>query len=146
MVQDSLKMNAENYTQFLDDHFFKWYKAQSRSFKITSIFMHGNCPSHAARYTTEYLLKKGIKNEWIMTWPSQSPYINPIENLWSKAKRERYPGDQQYKSKAEVWDAIQRICAALRPHDILNLTQSMDDRLCKVVQNNGGYIKMYWCL
>ena len=104
--------------------------------------MHDNCPLHAARYTTEYLLKKGIKNEKIMTWPPQSPDINPIENLWSTVKRELYPGDQQYKSKAELWDAIQRVCAALRPQDILNLTQSMDDRLFKVVQNNGGYIKM----
>ena len=141
-VEDGLKMNAENYTHFLDDNFFKWYKAQSRSFKIKSVFMHDNCPSHAARFTTEYLVKKGIKNEKIMTWPAQSPDLNPIENLWSTVKRELYPGDKQYTSKAELWDAIQRVCAALRPQDILNLTQSMDDRLFKVVQNNGGYIKM----
>ena len=76
-----------------------------------------------------------------MTWPPQSPDINPIENLWSTVKRELYPGDQQYKSKAELWDAIQRVCAALRPQDILNLTQSMDDRLFKVVQNNRGLYK-----
>ena len=62
-VEDGVKMNAENYTQFLDDHFFKCYKAQSRSFKIKPIFMHDNCTSHAVRYTTEYLLKKGLKNK-----------------------------------------------------------------------------------
>ena len=105
--------------------------------------MHDNAPAHTSRYTTAFLLNKGIKQDKIMTWPAQSPDLNPIENLWSTVKRELYPADKQYKSKAELWEAIQSVCAALQPQAILNLTQSMDDRLFKVVQNNGAYIKMW---
>ena len=104
--------------------------------------MHDNAPSHASQYTTSYLRKKGINEKQIMTWPPQSPDLNPIENLWSIVKRKVYPGGKQYKSKDDLWQAIQSACSALKPATIRNLTKSMDDRLYNVIVNHGHYIKM----
>ena len=53
-----------------------------------------------------------------------------------------YPADKQYTSQAELWEAIKDVCAALEPHEIQNLTSSMDDRLFKVIQKTGAYIGM----
>ena len=106
------------------------------------MFMHDNAHAHASQFTGEYLVSKGIKETKIMEWPSQSPDLNPIENLWSIVKSELYPDTKQYSSKKELWESLQRVCAAIKPETIKNLTNSMDDRLFKVVQANGGYIHM----
>ena len=139
MMESGVKINSQVYSQFLNDTFIKWYRPQSRTFKRKAIFMHDNAPSHVSSFTHDFLGQKGFEESKIMTWPAQSPDLNPIENLWSIVKMRVYPGTKQYTSKAELWTAIQNVCAALKPQEIKDLTQSMDSRLFKVIQNNGRY-------
>ncbi|CAI9725045.1 Hypothetical predicted protein [Octopus vulgaris] len=70
-----------------------------------------------------------------MEWPPSSPDLNPIENL--------YEGGKQYNSKVELWDAIQSITAAVSPDQIGKLTNSMDNRLVKLIEKNGLYINIF---
>ena len=44
-----------------------------------SIFQHDNASSHKAKNTTDWLDKKGVE---ILNWPSHSPDLSPIENVW----------------------------------------------------------------
>ncbi|KAJ1120314.1 hypothetical protein NDU88_008488 [Pleurodeles waltl] len=102
-VEDGVKLNSQSYCQFLEDTFFKqWYRKKSASFKKNMVFMQDNAPSHASKYSTAWLARKGIKEGNLMTWPPCSPDLNPIENLWSIIKCEIYKEGKQYTSLNSV--------------------------------------------
>ena len=87
-VPDGFKMNALTYRNFLQNNFIPWSHSKRPAFKKKIIFMQDNALSHAARSTVEYLANFGFKSEKLMTWPSSSPELNPIENFWSLAEKE----------------------------------------------------------
>ena len=48
------------------------------------IFQHDNDPKHKAGFVTRYLAANGIN---VLGWVAQSPYLNPIEHLWSVVEK-----------------------------------------------------------
>ena len=104
--------------------------------------MQDNAPSHASRSTSYFLAQKGFTGSKLMKWPSSSRDLNPIENMWALVKRELYSGGKQYRSQSELWEAIKKATPAIKPETVKCLTNSMDDRLIKIIDKKGGYINM----
>ncbi|GFT70056.1 uncharacterized protein TNCV_4690041 [Trichonephila clavipes] len=49
------------------------------------IFMQDGAPCHTARSIKAFLAEQNIL---LLDWPSNSPDMNPIENIWELMKRE----------------------------------------------------------
>ena len=81
-VQEGVKLTSHTYCRFLEP----WLEEVPLLRLRNLIYMHDNAPSHAAKATTQYLESIGFKNKTMMSWPPNSPDLNPIENLLSIIK------------------------------------------------------------
>ena len=101
----------------------------------SALFQHDNASIHASRMTKKWLEAEQVS---IMDWPSRSPDLNPIENLWSFLARKVYEDSKQYNSTNELEKAIVRIWNQIPRHLVEKLILSMGDRCWQVANRQGG--------
>ena len=80
-VEDGVKVDSAGYTQFLEKNLMPWMKKKSAAIKKNILFMQDNAPSHSSKFIREWLVKKGIKEDHLMTWPPTSPQSQPYREL-----------------------------------------------------------------
>ena len=71
------KMKAQKYKQILQENFMS--SVESLELPSDYIFQQDNDAKHAAKSTKKWLSENNVN---VLQWPSQSPDLYPIGNLW----------------------------------------------------------------
>ena len=80
--QNRWLMRVENDVNTLKQHL----KTSVRKLKLGHkwVFQMDNDPNHTSKVVAKWLKDNKVK---LLEWPSQSPHLNPIENVWAELKK-----------------------------------------------------------
>lgn len=102
------------------------------------IFRHDNDPKHTAALCKNYLQTLQTDNILsVMTWPPQSPDLNPIELLWDELDRRVRKASPT--SKNALWESLQREWTQLDGETLSKLINRMPRIVRAVLPAKGGY-------
>ncbi|CAK9801712.1 Transposable element Tc3 transposase [Anthophora plagiata] len=76
-----------------------------------------------------------------MPWPSKSPDLNPIENLWGILARKVYTNGKQYSNTMELKNGIKEAWSQIESETLHKLIYSMPKRIFEIIKNKGGSTK-----
>jgi hypothetical protein len=108
----------------------------AKEFKINSwVLLEDNDSKHTSKLANSWREENQIDR---ISWPSNSPDINPIENIWAVLKNQvaqLNPSNlsQLEKNIKSVWENLPRKMPQ-------NLVLSMPERITQVIQSKGDAI------
>jgi transposase len=102
------------------------------------IFQQDNDPKHTSNKAKETLEDLGLK---VMSWPSQSPDLNPIEHFWKHLKEQLKKKNRLFANQDEQWEALQNELKEENKVLCQNLIASMPQRIQAVINAKGGHTK-----
>ena len=96
------------------------------------IFQQDNDPKHTAKLNQRFLQNYEVPT---LDWPSQSPDLNPIENLWAILDlrvKDRNPSNEDH-----LFHILNESWQALDTETLTKLADSMPQRIQAVIARNG---------
>ncbi len=102
------------------------------------IFQQDLAPAHTAKGTKSWFNDHGVT---VLDWPANSPYLNPIDNIWGTVKRKMR--DTRPNTADDLKAAIKATWDSITPEQCHKLIASMPRRIDAVIHEKGGPTK-YW--
>jgi hypothetical protein len=94
------KMNSTSYCEMRRDHFLPVINDLTHA---PVIFQKDSASTNKSKQSRTWL---NDNVQWITDWPSKSPDLNPIENMWGILARAIYYTNRQFSTKEELKAAL----------------------------------------
>jgi transposase len=117
----------------VNQHVYKSILEEHVDYLSNGLMVQDNAPCHKTLLIRQWMEDNGIVT---IPWPSCSPDLNPIEQVWS-AMKTNIQG-KRFSSKAELWTELQRIWFNFSPSFIHRYIDSMPRRVKAVIDARGG--------
>lgn len=131
-------INAASYIKTLTDELLEYIALHGDQRDEQFIFQQDNARPHTAKATTAFLADQYLP---CMDWPSRSPDLNPMENLWGIMVQAVYGGGRQYKKVDALKEALLAAWDAIPQATLDKLIDSMNSRFLQCIEREGGKTK-----
>ena len=125
-------MNSEVYQRVLHETLVPWANPFSDE---NTIFMQDNASIHRSNSTMAWLENHNIP---VLQWPTRSPDMNPIENMWGELTRLVYANGKQYQNVLELQNGINSALGKIDINYINKLYKLLPRRMEAVIQAEGA--------
>ena len=129
------RMNSKGYREVLQKHLIDIGSCMGGS---DWIFQQDNAPIHRAKVNLTWFKSQKIN---VLPWPSLSPDLNPIENLWGILARKVYVEGKQFRTKKQLKTTIMNSWEEINIEQLRALVESMPKRIFEVIKLNGAKTK-----
>ena len=102
------------------------------------IFQQDNAPAHKSKKTLKWLDEMKLI---VLDWPTYSPDLNPIENVWGIIKRKLESRVTKIDDKKHLAQLVKKHFFEIELSVLMKLSKSMINRIKEVKKNNGYWIK-----
>jgi len=131
-------LNATRYKQILQTHLVPICDEIQAEYEEHAVFQQDNARPHVAHTTLDWLDERGID---YLEWPSKSPDLNPVENIFGILARHVYHENRQFATLDELRAAIQESWDEIGQEEIAAIIDSMHHRMVAVIASHGSYTK-----
>ncbi len=139
LVRIEGRFDAEKYIEILDETVLPFVEDNFPDGDF--YYYQDNSPTHRANIVRQWFDHNLAEYQLIQT-PAKSPDINPIENLWGRAKV-KVANDGIYANEEDLWLSITDSWLEMQNNMqyAVNLIDSIPNRLEAIINANGSYTK-----
>jgi len=126
-------INAKSYIDLLNQHLLPFLSNLERPNEYT--FQDDNATVHRARVVTKWKEENLLSS---LSWPAQSPDLNPIEHAWDKLERAVRTRKLHPRTIEELSIYLKEEWLKIDPNYLQKLVESVPRRVEAVIQKKGN--------